>query len=156
MTKNPQNTCKRCGKEIEILNHYCSECRKIQTKEAYSRYRVKPEVKEAKKIYNKLYWDKPENKAKRKKYYENYKRLKALSVRHCKRCGKEIGKSKRYCAECKELQKKEIERRVRNSTKYKERRRLYCAEYYKREENKEKRKRWSQEHRAKVKRKKST
>jgi predicted nucleic acid-binding Zn ribbon protein len=130
MATNPLKKCERCGKEIEVPKHFCGECRKIRRKETYSRHRAKPEVKEARRIYSKLYWDKPENKVKQKMYYENYKKLKVPAVRHCKRCGTEIGRLKRYCAECKELQDKERELRYRNSSSN-ERRKLYYAEYNK-------------------------
>jgi predicted amidophosphoribosyltransferase len=101
-------TCKRCGKKVGKYKVYCDECKKTREKESHCRYLLKPETKERKRIYEKIYMNRPENKGKRREYYEKYKNMKR-PIRHCKRCGKEVGKYRQYCDGCRKTRKKIID-----------------------------------------------
>jgi predicted nucleic acid-binding Zn ribbon protein len=88
-SSNAIRHCRRCGKEIEKNKCYCDECRELKKKESYRRYSEKPEVKE-----------------KRKRRYEEQKKMEKRLVRHCKKCGGEVEARRLYCDACKKIQVK--------------------------------------------------
>jgi uncharacterized OB-fold protein len=99
-------TCKRCGEKVGKYKMYCIKCKTIREKEIRDTYLEKPETKEMRRNYQKLYMNIPENKRKRDEYYKRYKSMKEPFIRHCKRCGKEVGRYRQYCDGCRKTRKK--------------------------------------------------
>jgi hypothetical protein len=102
-----------CGKEIGKGKQYCEECRIIRRKESSNRCRQKP-------------------REKRKEYMNEYYHRRF--VRLCNRCGKEIGKGKQYCDECREIRKKEVVHKHMQKPEVKEKKRKRDKEYWARPE----------------------
>jgi predicted nucleic acid-binding Zn ribbon protein len=50
-------------------------------------------------------------------------------IRHCKMCGKEIEKGKQYCDECRKIRRKENSRKYRQRPELKEKLKTYSEEY---------------------------
>jgi hypothetical protein len=94
----------------------------------------------------------PEKKA----HYNNIKERNIMTaglIRTCKRCGKEVGKLRRYCDECRKTQIKENWNKSQGRPEAKERRKRYYLEYYKQEENLKKRKEYNHKYHAMLKEK---
>jgi predicted nucleic acid-binding Zn ribbon protein len=126
-------TCKLCGKKIGKGKQYCDECRKIIRKETEDRRRGKPGEKEKQAKRIKEYYAKPGAREKRAEYKREYYHN-CISLRLCKRCGKEIGKWKQYCDECREIRRKEVTQKHLQKPEVKEKRSVRGKEYWARPE----------------------